>query len=368
MNGIKMQQKSSPKVTVVTVTYNAQEYLEQTIKSVIEQDYPNIEYIIIDGASRDGTIDIIKKYEQHIAYWISEPDKGIYDAMNKSIDTATGEWINFMNAGDSFYNYNVLSKIFNVLDENIEIIYGDTQFIYPNEADKEFILKAQPLINALKVTPSGHQSFFLKTSLMKKYKFDTFLELGSDRNLMIKLSKGKYNYKILPFIVSKYLQNDEGACRKNRIKTYIEMISMINKYSNNQYDIYNSSYYKKLCEANPNIESYNSKAYVLTQQLDKINKFIKNINEKKYSSLVLYGFGNLSKLIYQSIKADKLYIVDKNFNEMSHVDVYSPNILKDISFDKIIITVLGREESILQELKEKIGIDSSKIITLVNKL
>ena len=100
-----------PKVTIVTVTYNAEEYLEQTIKSVIKQDYPNIEYIIIDGASSDRTVEIIKEYQKYISYWTSEPDSGIYDAMNKGIDIATGEWINFMNAGDSFVEKNTISKV-----------------------------------------------------------------------------------------------------------------------------------------------------------------------------------------------------------------------------------------------------------------
>jgi glycosyltransferase involved in cell wall biosynthesis len=92
--------------------------------SVIHQTYKNIEYIIIDGGSTDGTVDIIKKYEKHLAYWISEPDKGIYDAMNKGIYKATGEWINFMNCGDWFYNEHVIDEIKKSLQENFDVICG----------------------------------------------------------------------------------------------------------------------------------------------------------------------------------------------------------------------------------------------------
>lgn len=99
-------------ISIVTVSYNAVLTIEQTILSVINQTYPNVEYIIIDGGSTDGTVDIIKKYEDKIAYWVSEPDKGIYDAMNKGVVVATGEWINFMNAGDIFTDGDVIDKLF----------------------------------------------------------------------------------------------------------------------------------------------------------------------------------------------------------------------------------------------------------------
>ena len=114
-----------PKISIVTISYNIVSSIEKTILSVISQTYSNIEYIVIDGGSTDGTVDIIKKYSNKISYWVSERDKGIYDAMNKGIEAATGDWINFMNAGDLFFHNNVISEIIPFLDNNVDIIYGD---------------------------------------------------------------------------------------------------------------------------------------------------------------------------------------------------------------------------------------------------
>lgn len=99
-----------PRVSVITVCYNAVSAIQRTILSVLSQTYENIEYIIIDGKSTDGTLAIIKKYESRIAFWLSEPDNGIYDAMNKAIDKATGEWVLFMNADDEFVDNKVVER------------------------------------------------------------------------------------------------------------------------------------------------------------------------------------------------------------------------------------------------------------------
>ena len=112
-------------ISIVTVSYNAVLTIEQTILSVINQTYPNVEYIIIDGGSTDGTVDIIKKYADKIAYWVSEPDKGIYDAMNKGGLKATGDFIQFLNAGDWFENEYVIEKIFKDWYKRVDVIYGD---------------------------------------------------------------------------------------------------------------------------------------------------------------------------------------------------------------------------------------------------
>jgi len=123
-----------PVVTVITVVYNGLDLIEKTIKNILAQTYPNIEYIVIDGASKDGTTDIIRSYDQHIAYWISGRDKGIYDAMNKGLDAATGDFVWFINAGDLIYQNDTLEKIFGAdaiagKGKPALIYYGDTMVV-----------------------------------------------------------------------------------------------------------------------------------------------------------------------------------------------------------------------------------------------
>ncbi len=124
---------NSHKVSIITIVYNDAKGLERTIKSVINQTFTDYEYIIIDGGSTDGTIEIIKKYSAQITKWISEPDKGIYDAMNKGIKMADGEWISMMNAGDIFADSHVLRQVFSLnIPSNKTFIYSDIYTLRKN--------------------------------------------------------------------------------------------------------------------------------------------------------------------------------------------------------------------------------------------
>lgn len=110
---------SYPKISIVTATFNRADFLEATIQSILGQNYPNLEYIIIDGGSTDGTLDIIKKYEQHLAYWVSEPDKGMYDAIQKGLAQSTGEIMGWLNSDDLYFDWTFerLVTLFNAVPE-----------------------------------------------------------------------------------------------------------------------------------------------------------------------------------------------------------------------------------------------------------
>ncbi|MDR2410220.1 MAG: glycosyltransferase [Bacteroidales bacterium] len=212
---------SNQLISIITVVYNGAFTLEQTILSVINQTYKNIEYIIIDGGSTDGTVDIIKKYEPHLACWVSEPDKGIYDAMNKGIDKATGEWINFMNSGDWFYDNNVIT-LFESNINNCDILYGATIAF---QRRKSIYCKAQEIIKIKKNMPCCHQSVFCKSNILKKHMFDLRYLICADYNLLYILYKNNAKFKKIDNIISCF-EATHGVSSMNKNKL-IEEVSKI---------------------------------------------------------------------------------------------------------------------------------------------
>jgi glycosyltransferase involved in cell wall biosynthesis len=223
-----------PLITVITVVYNGAKYLEDTIKSVINQTYPNVEYIIIDGGSTDGTIDIIKKYEDYIDYWVSEPDKGIYDAMNKGIDLTAGQWINFMNAGDKFFNDNTIFFIYqNVksLNSNYDIVYGKVEIINEKgEIDAIYGLNEKYSLKKLKKYMSiPHQSTFYRLEFFKKTgKYDNDFKIAGDYEILLRSYKN-LQIKFLDSILSLMLSNGVSQTQITKVFNEFTRAKLKNK-------------------------------------------------------------------------------------------------------------------------------------------
>lgn len=177
------------KITLITICYNSAATLEKTILSVMEQSYNNIEYIIIDGNSNDETLDVIKKYEDNITKWISEPDKGLYDAMNKGISLATGDLIGVLNSDDTFYSTTVIEEIANFHKKNdIEASVGN--IIQHNEEGKIVRLYSSKYWNPEKLKIGfmpPHPSVFLRATLFSTYgNYDLGFKIGADYELIIR--------------------------------------------------------------------------------------------------------------------------------------------------------------------------------------
>ncbi|MDE5702480.1 MAG: glycosyltransferase [Bacteroides sp.] len=173
-----MHNRPTPKFSVITVTYNAEAVLEDTIQSVISQTYHHVEYIIVDGASKDQTLAIAERYCDHIARIVSEPDKGLYDAMNKGIGLATGDYLCFLNAGDSFHEDDTLQQMVHTLSGNElpDVMYGETALVDKEGHFRRMRRLSTPEVLTWKSFKQGmlvcHQAFFAKRTLVMPYNTD----------------------------------------------------------------------------------------------------------------------------------------------------------------------------------------------------
>jgi glycosyltransferase involved in cell wall biosynthesis len=231
----------SPKVSIITVSYNSIRTISDTVKSVFSQTWPNIEYIIIDGSSTDGTVDFINSFSTGISKFISEPDLGIYDAINKGIKLATGDIVGILHSDDFFYNNNVIEKVAETFRLNeVDAVLGDAQFV-----DPENISRTVRYYSSKNFKPGkfkfgfmpAHPGFYVKRELFEKlgyYKVD--YTIAADFELLMRfllINKVEYKYLEMPFLImrrggvsnksllSNFTLNKEivRACRENGIKT-----------------------------------------------------------------------------------------------------------------------------------------------------
>jgi len=180
-----------PLVTIITVCLNSERYLEQTIQSVINQTYNNIEYIIIDGGSADETLDIIKKYDYVIDYWVSEKDKGIYDAMNKGIELSSGDLVGFINSGDYYYPDCIKEVVnsWNSKKRSADILFGNIEIFDEVETGLRWNIYTNVKLSKLLFRNIiYHPSCFVKRSMFHKYgKFDLKFAVLADYDFALRL-------------------------------------------------------------------------------------------------------------------------------------------------------------------------------------
>lgn len=218
--------------SIVTVTYDAESTLESTIRSVVFQTYSNIEYIIIDGNSSDRTKEIIKKYDDKIFYWFSEPDQGLYDAMNKGLKAATGDYVWFLNAGDTLKNESIVSELADIAVRNNmpDILYGETDLI-----DKEgHVLGGRRLKAPEQLTWKSfqmgmlvsHQAFIAKRNIAPKY--DLQYRFSSDFDWCIKCMKQAKLIVNSKLVLVNYLY--EGVTTSNRKASLKERYAIMCHY------------------------------------------------------------------------------------------------------------------------------------------
>jgi glycosyltransferase involved in cell wall biosynthesis len=258
----------SPLVSVITVSHNSVRTISDTIKSVLAQTYENIEYIIIDGSSADGTIELVNSFGKNISKFLSEPDNGIYDAINKGIRLATGDIVGILNSDDFFYDSNVIERVAEQFKESeVDAVFGDARFVDPVRTSKVVRYYSSKDFNTGKFKfgfMPAHPSFYVKRELFEKlgyYKVD--YKIAADFELLVRflyINKIKFRYLEMPFlsmrtggvsnksIISNYTLNKEiaRACKENGIRTnffwiyskyFIKMFEFLGNRNSRNYSI-----------------------------------------------------------------------------------------------------------------------------------
>jgi len=221
--------RESTLVTVITVVFQGAAALEHTIKSVVSQTYSNIEYIVIDGGSTDGTVEIIQQYEKHIKWWTSERDNGIYDAMNKGARAAKGSWILFLNAGDTFFDHAVLEN-FNDFVTRMDgpapdLIFGDVMMVYPGMGEEKRILK-NTLFFLIRNMICHQCIFYSKSAFQSVGPFNAQLKFASDFEHFARLKWGNFRIAKIDLTIARYLLDGVSAQPGNIKKIWSERMKI----------------------------------------------------------------------------------------------------------------------------------------------
>lgn len=237
------------RVSIITVVYNNSSTIKSAIESVLSQTYKDIEYIVVDGASTDGTVDIIKEYGDRIDKFVSEPDKGIYNAMNKGIKLSTGDIVGILNSDDFFTNNSIIQNIVDSFDNDIDAIYGDIQFVDPNNLNKivRYYSSERFKRSSFKYGfMPAHPSFYVRRKFYEElglYKED--YKIGADYELLVRFlycNNLKTKYLKFPFVCmrtggvsnqnfkSNFTLNNEilRACKENGLNT--NLLNIYSKY------------------------------------------------------------------------------------------------------------------------------------------
>ena len=241
-----LDEPSLPKITVVTVTYNAEQTLERTLQSVASQTYPRVEHLIVDGLSVDGTLSLIQEYAEdnsvcdtpHEIQFIREPDSGLYDAMNKAIDNANGDYLVFLNAGDKFHSDDTLERVVetvssihgNEFDEATwpAVLYGETDIVDDNGVFLRHRRLQTPEVLSWRSFLSGmlvcHQSFYVRTDMARQFHYNLRYRFSGDFDWCIRIMKDAQQQGQSLFntrmVLTDYLS--EGMTTKNHRKSLLE--------------------------------------------------------------------------------------------------------------------------------------------------
>jgi glycosyltransferase involved in cell wall biosynthesis len=217
--------EGKPLVSVVTIVRNGEAFVAATLRSVVGQTYPNVEFIVVDGGSTDKTLDVVTAFDDRIDYWLSEPDKGIYDAMNKGAAFATGAWVCFMNAGDIFFGNDSIARIFDAFPAEAELIYGGCEVDYGTFRRR---IDAGDVEDLWKGMAFSHQSLFARTALVRSHPFDTRHGTAADFGFVLRMrEEGRVFHRVSQAVS---VVDAHGISDAKRVETLRSTASIVRQH------------------------------------------------------------------------------------------------------------------------------------------
>jgi len=331
------------KVSIITVCYNSARTIEQTIQSVVNQSYKNVEYIIIDGGSTDGTLNLIRKYAGKIAYWVSEPDNGIFDAMNKGIRAATGDVIGIINS-DDWYGLDTVRDAVNYFMEHEEaqVVHGNTQFV---NRDGEFCYLKRGDVEPKEIMyhmPS-HPAFFVKKQIYSQYGcFDCQYKIAADYDFLMRLYHHKIMFHYMPGILAYFRIG--GTNSRNPRQTLLEFKRILMKYI----CYYNEDVAKRI-ETSLREQRYRLNIPYIRQRIARRKDFLAKYFQE-HTNYVIFGAGCIGSQCYEFLHLQTnvhFWVIDNNpllWGKFFYdIEVYPVDILKDIKGAIKIIIAVGEK-------------------------
>lgn len=347
-----MQNNKFPLVSIITATFNSEKYIEDTIVSVLKQSYNNIEYIIVDGLSKDNTLEKIYKYKEKINTIISEPDSGIYNAFNKGINVSKGDIIYFLNSDDYLYSNTIIQEIVNefVQDSSIKLMYGNVMLINYKTGINNIIGSKIEVENLKNREMIPHQGVFVKKELFQKFGiFNEKYKIASDFDFIIKCFKHLNTSNI------KYIDNIITTCREGGVSTSNQYKKMLMSEFNEIVKIH----FKR--DNNINISDND---WLFREWLESILLEDKGITNKlkKYSikNVAIFGTRGMASYIYMDCIKEGIqvkYFIDNNVNMqeklMYGINVKSLNDIEYESFQAVIVSIEGEhDKKVIEMIKD----------------
>lgn len=348
-----------PKISIITASFNSERYIEDTIKSVIRQNYGNIEYIIIDGASKDKTLDIINRYKNKIDIIVSEQDEGIYDAYNKGVSLASGDILYFLNTDDYLYDENVISIVAEVFrqKQDVCIVYGNVVVIDERTGFRHTAGRKMELKDFGRGMMATHQSIFTKKKMFDKYGFfDRTFRICSDFDFITKCFKNdEKNILYINETVAVYREG--GISNDPRYKKLLDMElnCIVYKHFN-----------KMISMDETQLEDNNGLYRIWLDMLLLQDKGISSsLNKRQTSKVAIFGTRKTGIYLLKDLHKegfDVLVFLDNNANmqgvEVEGVKVVSPDWLKENAgcIDAVIVSIeKAYDADVFMQLRELTG-------------